>query len=284
MYRCSFVRTPEELAAARTMDGVYTRRKTFHFSWLIKKEVYDKLLPPGLEPLDLPVVYAFVSYFPHSGFGLPAYSEGGLFLMCKHKDTVGSLCLAMPIQADNEMGIFLGRENYGYPKKCAKVQMDIIGDRVHAVIGRNGIDFFEMNGTLGEKHEFYEEPTNLGQDFITNVFLLDHKMSPVKDSIEDYNIWGPCQAKLYDQQNVEVIHSQIPMKVELTFRPSPDDPWIELAPEKILSARYTENSCDMRGCKVLETYDTPEKFAAVEPYLFYRYDTCFFGKKHEIHW
>jgi hypothetical protein len=72
---------------------------------------------------------------------------------------------------------------------------------------------------------------------------------------------------------------------KMEFRPSEDDPWIELAPKSgsdIFGAMFTKYETYMGASKDIHVY-TPEEFNAVEPYLFLRFDTQFFGKEHSSH-
>lgn len=287
MYRCSFIRTEKELETMKNAPSKYEHRKTIHMSWIIDPETYRKLLPPVLEPADFPVVYAYVSVFPHAGFNLPAYNEGGLFLTCKYHGEPGVYCIAMPIQGPNEMGILMGREGYNYPKKNAKVQMDIIGDRVHAVIGRNGIDFFELEGTMGEKHQYFtpKDPAILGKPVAGPCFMLQKDVTTICDDPENDPMGMKVTAiRLVKQVNYNTTYKETPVKLDITLRPSPDDPWVEVAPVDIWSASYADDACEMKGCKLLEEYTSEEDINKLLPYMFTGYDLMGFGYQHEIHW
>lgn len=282
----SFVKTPEELKRMWDDNGsLYLHRKTMNITWLIDQETYLRLLPPGLDPLPQPIVSAYIADFPYSGFELAQYQEAGLFVLGQKDGVPGALCLAMPIDCYNEMGILKGRDTYGYPKKLAKVSFRIQGDRYHAEVRRNGITFFEVDGILGEQHEHYQPTTEFDKFNLRYTYLLDHKSCPNNGKVDVPLIDGGVDRydiKLWRQGNTCAIHKETPAKVEITMRESLDDPWIELKPTMILSACYRDDSLEMCGAEVVKEYKTQEEIDAVMPYLFARYDEDYMGYQSEF--
>lgn len=284
-FNYSFVKTPEEIQGLYRNPSLYSQKKVLNFSWIIDDEVYRKLLPPGLEPTK-PVVSGFIAYFVHSGFSLPAYAEGALFLQCASGGVPGVYCLAMPIQGESEMGILLGRELYSYPKKVARIKFYRRGDELYASVERNGITFFEIRAEIGEANDpekaaLLSSP-KLGVDYHGFVYLLDYKLECVgKDSPAMENLTFN-HVKLFRQNNREKFYTFDRCKIEVTLRPSEDDPWIELAPKQLIGGSYQIMETEMLGTELAKIYEG-EELEQVIPHLFTRYDTMVLGKKHEIH-
>jgi len=277
----SFVKTPEEIEAGRNSDSKYRLKKVLGFSWLIEESTYRMILPPGLEP-TIPLCYAFIADFPHAGFCLPAYAEGAVFITCAYEGVPGVYCLSMPIDGPNEMGILLGRENYGYPKKAAKVKLTRRGDDVYGSIERNGVKFFEVKATIGAMNDgSTETDTKLKEESAGFVYLLDFKL--VSDGIDQPFCKGLRYdfVRLYRQKNVDFVYSSEPCSVELKFEASEDDPWIELQPVSIIGGTYNIMDTEMFGTQLVKTY-TEDEYEQVMPYLYVRYDTNVLGKKLEF--
>ena len=283
MRNYSFFKTPEELQGMRGGSSLYTDIKRILISWEIDEEVYRKLLPPGLEPVA-PIACAFVASFGNAGFHLSKYTEGGLFLYAQHKGVFGVYCLAMPIQ-DGEMGVLLGRECYGYPKKFAQLELTHSGDSIHASVTRNGITFFEVDGVIGEGHDTewskLVPEENLGKFLPDQVYLLDYKLN-CDGSDPAMACFKFDDIGLYRQTNLQKIVKETPMKVDVTIRPSEDDPWIELAPKRILSARWQFTENEMLGRELVKKYEGQEA-EEILPYCFARWDTNVLGKDHDFY-
>ena len=279
----SFIKTPEEIAGMKAGKSLYTDIKRIHMAWEIDQETYLRLLPPGLEPYA-PVAIAFIASFGNAGFHLSAYMEGALLILAQKDGIVGGYCLAMPIQ-NGEMGILLGREAYGYPKKDAKIQIVHSGDTVRASLTRNGITFFEVEGVACESPQ--KDPTltvagnKFGEPIPEMAYLLDYKANMRGE--------GPAMSCLsFDdivlcrQANEARFLSEIPLDVNITMRPSEDDPWIELAPKRIIAAAWQHIENNMLGSEVVKRYEGKDA-EAVLPYCFARWDTNIFGKDHDFY-
>ena len=278
MKNYSFVKTPEEIAAAQKNDCKYRLKKVLGVSWLIDPQTYGKILPPGLEP-TIPLCYAFIAHFPHAGFSLTSYSEGGLFIACAYGGVPGVYCLAMPIQGPNEMGILTGRETYGYPKKAATVRLERRGDEIYGSLERNGVKFFEVSANVDTS---LKNDTQLNVDTSGYVYLLDFKT--ISDGID-----LPCSQtlkydhiRLYRQKNVDHVYSSEACSAELKFAASEDDPWIEVKPVQMLTCTYNVMDTEMFGSQFLKQY-TEDELETIAPYLYTRYDTMVLGKKHELY-
>ena len=278
----SFVKTPEEIAASYANSCKYRMKKVLGFTWLIDENVYRKILPPGLEP-TIPLCYGFVAHFPHAGFSLAPYSEGAVFLICAYNGVPGAYCLSMPIDGPNEMGILLGRETYGYPKKAAKIRFERRGEQIIGSIERNGIKFFEVKAAIGPTNDGKKESDmELNKETDGFVYLIDFKSTGVGIDKPLSQVMGYENVRLYRQKNVDYVYSSEPCSIDLKFTPSEDDPWVELQPTKILGGTYSIMDTEMFGTEIVKTY-TDDELERIRPYLYVRYDTMALGKSLELY-
>lgn len=280
----SFVKTPEELKAAREMRAVYAHKKVLAFSWYVDDAVYRKILPPGLDPTE-PRVNGFIAMFPYAGACLAPYAEGALFLSCSKDGIPGAFCLAMPVDGPNEMGIFLGREMYGYPKKVSKVTLRRQGDSIYGSIERNGIKYIEVNATLGAANhpdgEKLLPAPELEKPLTSYAYLLNHKMECVgldkpPSSVLTYN-----NIKMFRQRNDTIFHAYNRCAIDVTLTESESDPWIELAPKQIIGGSYSIQTGEMLGTELAAEY-TGQAAKDIEPYLYMGYDINMVGKPLEF--
>ncbi|NLW78660.1 MAG: acetoacetate decarboxylase family protein [Ruminococcaceae bacterium] len=280
----SFVKTPEEVAASRTTRAIYAHKKVLSFSWTIDDAVYRKLLPPGLDPL-VPRVTGFVAMFPFAGAGLAPYMEGAIFLTCAKDGVPGGFCLAMPVDGPNEMGIYLGREMYGYPKKVSNITMRRQGDSIYGSIERNGIKYFEIKAMVGTpNHPDYATlmpKPELENPFTTYSYLLNYKMECVGLDKAPTEVLTYNNIRMFRQRNDNISHSFDYCNIEVNFEASESDPWIELAPKEIIGGNYQVTTGEMLGTQLVHEY-TGAEVEAITPYLFLGYDVNMVGKNLEF--
>lgn len=283
----SFIKTIEDIENMRTMGNGndydwFLNQEKITFAWEIEQKVYEKILPPPLEPV-MPVAFGFVAHFARPGGCLYPYKEGGLFLYARHKDVVGAYCLAMPVDG-KDMGIFLGRELFNYPKKVASISLRRNTDECYASIERNGIKYLEIQGKFGQPNDPQKLDTALPADGIDKLeqaatFLIDYKIKcPGDTEFNQKNLYFD-DVVLNSQMNEFITRSSEDLSIDVTLRESEDDPWAELAPVKLLGARWSIYETRMLGTKPAKQY-TKEEIKALEPYLFNKYDTNFFGHPH----
>lgn len=280
----SFVKTPEEMQALRAGRALYVRKKVLSFSWYIDDAVYRKVLPPGLEPTE-PRASGFVAMFPFAGAGLAPYAEGAIFLSCAKDGVPGAFCLAMPVDGPNEMGIYLGREMYGYPKKLSKVTLRRQGDAVYGSIERNGIKYIEVNALIGPPNhadgaKLMPAPP-LEQTLTTHAYLFNYRMQPGGMEGSPMNNFAFSDVRLIRQRNLAVFHEYDPCSIEVKLTASESDPWVELAPKEIIGGSYSIQTGEMLGTQVVKEYGGQE-VKDVEPYLLMAYDINIVGKQLEF--
>jgi len=215
-----FVKTKEELdryyglgvrrfEGARMLGAMYTA----------EAEVAAALLPPPLEPSDMPGGLIFIAEYPETNLG-PGYREAALFLRCEYGGEAGSYCLSMPI--DSEARNYNGRDIFGFPKRLAAIGFQREGDRAQGWVERHGIRFVELTVTAAA--ELPAMPP-MGPTFL-------FKASPRIDLQPGFD--GPvllCKQRT----EVEMLECRIGT-AELTLNPAEHDPWHELGAVEVTMA------------------------------------------------
>lgn len=279
----SFVKTKEELAAMEgAHNGGFYHQEKIQVTWSIPQAVYERLLPPGLEPA-IPIVIAYVSNFMRPQNFYP-YTEGALFVLANYQGETGCYCLSMPLDGSDQ-ALDAGRVTLGYPKKAAKVKLARRGDVIEGWIERNDVRIFDVKAHVGEYNIPEHGNTLIGKKpepvaFDDCVYLLDYDMDSIRG--EGKGAFDMFQnIKLVKQSNRVTIHKSEPCFVDsMVLGVSEDDPWAELAPEHIIGAEYDLYETDMFGCRLLKAYESGDERKAVYPHLFSRWDTTMFGKYH----
>lgn len=262
------------LSFLRNSGGFISNRESFDFYdaeiltvwWGTKPEIIEKLLPPPLKPIDMPIVFAIVADYPKTNFGIK-YKEGALFLACEFEGVEGFYCLAMPVT--NDMALVAGREVFGYPKKIANIHLQREKRDLEGWIERHGTRFFEVKAKINGRpnsSDFIQlaiERTggDPGKDF--SFYFYNYKHFPSPDG------------KLFDYQprliREEIVFRPTELKfgnAEITLNSSDNDPWREVEVDKILGAVYIKgNNSMLKGSVVAQL--KPEKFV---PYSFLKWD------------
>ncbi len=254
----SFVKTPQELLQiSQTRTEFYNAEMVFAF-WLTRPEIVEHLLPPPLQPADMPLVSAFVASYPQTSFG-PPYYEGALCLSAQYQGVLGNYCLAMPVTDD--MAMASGREYFGFPTKMAeRIQLDRSGDGLLGYVERKGILFFELEFTPDEKSvdESFKTLIRMGfafhQETGACTFLFNQ--------MSDYPPRMIRQNTIFRPKTIEFGQAQVKMM------PSSCDPWYEVEVVNTVGGMRIIGDNTMLSAQVLSEVD-PVAFA---PYSFTRWD------------
>ena len=235
-----FVKTPAELAAfyenpARLFPGAKMMGAIFQ----TRPEIVARLLPPPLEPAEMPGGLVFIAEYPQTSLG-PGYRESALFLNCRYKGENGTYCLAMPIDSE-EVRCTNGRDIFGFPKKLAKIHLERNENVVHGWVERHGVRFFEL------KVELMSELPALAPTGPNFLF----KALPRIDLKPGFD--GPV---LLCKQTTEVAlkKAEIGMPT-ITFKDSPRDPWSEIEVTETLAGFYLVSDNTMRPGEVIAKID-----------------------------
>lgn len=228
--------------------------------WETKPEIIERLLPKPLKPAGRPLVSAFVANYPATNF-CPPYREAGLFVLADYNGQLGNYCLSMPITSD--IGMAMGREVCGLPKKMADISMEVEGDSVSGSIGRQGIDFFSINASIGDTFNDGQAEEILEQYYGKDIPLYNIKYSNAVDG-SGFDL----MPVLVTQRLVSDVKVYRAAEASVAFRESPHDPWSELEVVKMLGAVYTVSTNVLEKGKVLELLH-PMEFL---PYCYLRWD------------
>ncbi len=259
-----FVKTRDELkATAWGKHGLYEfyDAEMVVVMWDTKPEIIKRLLPPPLKPTDRPLVTAFVAHYPKTNFG-PFYYEGALFVRAQFDGVAGNYCLAMPVTGD--MAMAGGREQFGYPKKMAKIKFEHSAHSIRAHVERHDIQFFEVRARLTGKTNtegFQTIVLSEASEEGSVAYNFKHFLAP-DETLLDYDprlvrertIFRPA---VFEWAEVEVFLSH-----------SEYDPWAEVEIVQVLGGVYMVGSNTMLKGEVVAEVDP----IAFEPYAWLKWD------------
>jgi acetoacetate decarboxylase len=225
-----------------------------------KPEIIERLLPPPLEPFEMPLVRAYIANFPRTNFGI-IYREGALFLVCKYKEEIGLYTLSMPV--DNDMAMVLGREIFGYPKKVGTIHFEKKGKDVHGWVERNGVRFVEIEAKTGIKiPEKQAIKHGLGPSkSVGSAFNFKHFPAP---DMSGFDYKPRLTRNPVDVERITLLNAN----ATIEFQPSKDDPWHEVEVVKMIGAFYTVQTNSMLKGEVVAEID----YESFVPYSFLKWD------------
>ena len=250
-----FVQTFEEIIKMARETYDFYEAEMLMLAWETRLEVARRLLPPPLEPAERPVALAFLANYPETNFSGP-YNEGALLLQAGFKGEPGYYCLSMPVSDDYAMAG--GREQFGYPKKLARIALRRAGNEVWGMIERRGINFFCASATLdGEDAcpEMGQIAAQAASEQGMTVFNFKHFMDPgganfdYKPRLVSGKVVMRPRITEFGRGKVIITHSEY-------------DPWSEVEVVRMLGAVYTVGDNSMLKGKVT---------AEVEPAAFMQY-------------
>jgi hypothetical protein len=251
----------------------YYDAETLGVLWLTSPEAVSELLPPPLEPMQVPLILGFVARFPEVSFGTP-YMMGGLFMFCTHRGEIGSYVLSAP--ENDDFPVFSGREVLGYPKKMAHLELNRDGNKMAGFIERRGVRLVDiraefdgkLNSPLGA--EIFAQMTGPADsagdklpesDGINFLFKYAHSAEAGK-SFE----WPPKLIRQVTRQRPKLVETG---RAEITLRPSPSDsPWGRVPVAELLGAFHIVSHNTMLPPTVVGEVD--EK--AFLPYSYLKYE------------
>ncbi|MHA1378889.1 MAG: acetoacetate decarboxylase family protein [Candidatus Helarchaeota archaeon] len=259
----SFKKDIEEIKkkSEEKRNSIFKDAEMLTVLWETEAEIIERILPPPLEPYKIPLVTAFVAYYPNTNQGI-AYYESDLFIRCKFKEEYGNYHLAMHVTDDRAM--WGGREICGFPKKIARIHLKRDGNKVEAYSERLGVKNIEINSKLEGKFNDPEAakiiPKLLGKKGSIS-YNFKYFTSPDRLGF-DYN---PRLVKQITKLSPKSMEMGV---AEIKLGSTAHDPWGELKIVKILGALYLKGTNIMFPGEVLTEVD-PEKFL---PYSFIKLD------------
>ncbi len=261
-----FVMSMEDLMARRGKQAVFMDVEYVFAAWLTKPEIVQSLLPPPLEPVDIPLAWCMLANYRETNFS-PPYQEAALSLSAQHQGIQGSYCLSMPVTDGQAMSA--GREFFGIPKKLAQVEFQSNGTKLEGWSERLGHRFF------GIKLQFDKPPQSprmkelnpwkepLGNALGRPLTLYNYKAfrSPDWDGF-DYPPRLIRHDLIGEHKKVKICHAEIELKE------SPFDPWTEVEIVETLGAIYTRGQTIMAAGEVVAEVD-PMQYV---PYYMGKFD------------
>lgn len=150
-----FVKTREEIARiqAALREPRFFSSQMLSVQYLTKPQIVRRVLPPGLEPTDKPLVTAMVGRWGRSNC-VHAFEGGGLYVQARHGEHLGDYCLAMPMSSD--AAIIFGRELFGEPKKQATTTLERRGNHLRGKCVRYGKPILAIDAMMETKEKASE--------------------------------------------------------------------------------------------------------------------------------
>jgi len=217
-------------------------------------EIHAALLPRPLRAAERPEIFVQFSKVElflseNRTVEIGAATVG---VSCEYEGVRGFYVLAMPME--NDFIVIGGREVYGEPKKVARTEFNVNGDRVAARVNRHGIDFLEVRGRIGE---------SLGpRAFTEHMFCI--KALPAIDRGDGFD--GEVFLTQLDwRRNFSDV--QTVLEPEIILRESNFDPLVDVPVKKVVSMVYTQGGTVNSG-KILRSI--PGEWVA--PFINQRYD------------
>jgi acetoacetate decarboxylase len=141
-----FVKTREEIARIESplSRPQFTAAQMLSVDFLTDPEWVAAVLPPGLEPTDVPRVTAMVGRWKSNCVG--DYDGGGVYVAARHGYDEGNYVLAMWMSTDR--ALIIGRELFGEPKKLGTGMVHRAGDRLTGYCRRDRAPLLELDVTL----------------------------------------------------------------------------------------------------------------------------------------
>jgi acetoacetate decarboxylase len=253
-------RKKEEMVTSKFKDA-----EMLLLFWETKPDIVERLLPPPLEPLERPVVFAFLANYPSHSYGLPYY-ESALILKCQYKGEIGNYFLAMHLTEDR--AAFAGREIFGFPKKLANVYFERKENEVYGFSERVGTKNLEVNVKLtGEFNDpemltVIKETNQIPKRGKNHVnFLFKHFPAPNKEGF-DYQPW------LVRQETSGGFKLLLKGEADITLKSTVHDPWAELEIVKVYGTMYIKTDNEMFPGEKIGEVDSEEFL----PYSYIKWD------------
>lgn len=276
--KSKFLKMPEQVAGG-TLIGeqpLFRPAEVLSILYETKPEAIAAILPPPLKPYEKPYVIIAYNYFKEvcfdSGLRGPGYRETALYVPAVYDGMVGTFVVAMTL--DTDMGVFLGREKYGYPKKIGTVDHYYRGDEYVAYSARHGIPYATLQAKLdGEPNDpsFLSELSKITSPFPNKPgWAINWTFKWTVGIDKEIFLHQPYLVKGWKSK--ADLSPPVPNRIgkgSVTLIMSEDDPWAELEVVRVLGAILVEVESRM--------YSAESEYIAIDsdtfkPYAFYGWD------------
>jgi acetoacetate decarboxylase len=232
-----FVKTPDEVQRIeRVLTGVeFVGGEMLSVDYLVDPETVERLLPPPLQPADTPRMTATVGRWRSNCVG--DFGGGALYVSARFGEIAGDYVLTMFMDSDAAM--IFGRDLYGEPKKIARCGLYRQGSSFSGFIERGGVRLLEIDADLSDE---LGPSQGVGRNFNVKALLAADGVGLHEDPT--------LTLAEFDTR----IDRHLQGSGSLTLRGTVHDPLDEVAPVRVLSARYVE--ADMTAsCRELARMD-----------------------------
>jgi acetoacetate decarboxylase len=193
----------------------------------------EEVLPPPLEPADVPAVRAMVGRWQSNC--VADFAGGSIYVAARHEGVDGEYVLAMYM--DGDVPTIYGRDLFGEPKKIARSALLRRGDAFRGWVERNGVRIIELQGQMSKDTGAFEAE---GYNF-------NFKARPSADGI------GLEEDAILTRAHFDVIATDsMEGAGSVVLRGTVHDPLDEIPIRSVTRATYTE--CDLIGaCEAVAT-------------------------------
>jgi len=267
----SFVKSLDEIEKSRKEKFDFYSAEFLNVFWETKPEIVERLLPPPLKPGKRPLAHGFVANYPKTNFGLP-YLESAIFLRAEYNGVEGNYCLAMHLDGPGkDLGMAGGREQFGFPKKLAKIHFSRDGKEVEGWSERHETRNIEIRAKLTGKFNDMEAPKILIE---TGMIQSGKMKNPVAVNYNFKYFLAPegegfdYYPRLIREDTVLRPKTMEMGEAELVLKSSIHDPWAEVEILRVLGVLYQKGDNSMLQASVVAEVN-PEEFL---PYAFLKWD------------
>jgi len=141
-----FVKTPDEIARIEhaLSHPRFVNGEMLNVDFLTEREFVAAVLPPPLEPAEVPRVTAMVGRWQSNCVG--DFHGGAIYVAARHDGIDGDYVLAMFM--DGDVPTIYGRDLFGEPKKIAESALHRRGDHFSGWIDRGGVRLIELSADV----------------------------------------------------------------------------------------------------------------------------------------
>ncbi len=182
--------------------------------------VIEKLIPKPLRARGDLFILRWEHIADCDGYKDIHFNE--ILFTCKWKNKIGVHCALEYI--DSEMGLTIGREVWGFPKKWGDFVWNKTANGLHAECHRGGVLLMRTEFTRSESTPTVEWPDT------SNYYLVKH-IPPASRSV------SPLIQVVRCELSERVIHSSAMGSAQVEFFDGPRDPLKLLGPVEVLAAR-----------------------------------------------
>lgn len=273
MENMSFNKTTEEIDHFKKTPNWMRNCEGVYAAWATDPAALAAVLPKPLK-MVAPVCISYVADIAEPNFCV-RYKEAALMTPVMNNGKPGIYTIAMLLE-DGDNATFMGRDVLSIPKKNAdSIVVERGGSQFSAKVTRMGIDLLEFKGKMGE----YNDPDMAGKLFGSREpgmpveginFFCKFALNQDENGVASFS-----NVAMIDSHTQMIYHSWENASVDITLKPSVDDPWASLPCLKPLGAGWARFDLGLLGVVGSEPVEDIEDTIAKN--LAQRFDSPVFG-------